>query len=435
MSELSDHSSWLASQLAKEVAKVWVDTPLEVKGSGMLASLSSSYITYSVSTPTTSARHRYSDFEKLHATLHARYGLFGLLVPSLPKKLMKNVVIKGQAFHFQRMRGLTIFCEAVGSNPYLKDDEAWTQFLVPDAAVVVESNPLPPAPVRWMQAVEAGATPENSGELITQLKKETMVVVSSVDVLLAKAKTLVTSITATSAAVGAMEGALNDWSESETNDIDQMNALSTTELTEGGGSSSVSVPNTLVKGKSLLTSQFGAMVNSGDHINILFSEALEYETSQMSDFYALSKYIANIVAQNDKLERDLVKLQVTATAKMDDYKLSKHKDGIDAAQKTLDGGRVYLDLYIRAICLQTLPALSIDRKMRVKTLILNLGSCLHAISSSASKGCSSFFKSMDVEEPKELANDCCAVLEALGLPPLAEVGGGGEAAAAAEVVA
>ena len=66
---------------------IWLDSPQE-KGSGF-----SKYVDYAVCQPSKSVRHRYSDFEKLHATLKARYGTYGLLVPSLPKK---NVVLKGE---------------------------------------------------------------------------------------------------------------------------------------------------------------------------------------------------------------------------------------------------------------------------------------------------------------------------------------------------
>lgn len=68
-------------------------------------------------------RRRFSDFEWLHHVLRARY--VGMLVPSVPEKN----VLKSDAFIQSRMRGLTMFLEAVLQSPYLKSDIAVASFL------------------------------------------------------------------------------------------------------------------------------------------------------------------------------------------------------------------------------------------------------------------------------------------------------------------
>jgi hypothetical protein len=64
------------------------------------------------------------------------------------------VVLKGAGFHFQRMRGLQIFCEKVAGNPYLREDQAWIDFLEEGRPLVVEKEALPMPPKRWMEAVK-----------------------------------------------------------------------------------------------------------------------------------------------------------------------------------------------------------------------------------------------------------------------------------------
>lgn len=68
-------------------------------------------------------RRRFSDFEWLHHVLCARF--VGMLVPSIPEKN----VLKSDAFIQTRMRGLTMFLEAVLQSPYLKSDIAVVSFL------------------------------------------------------------------------------------------------------------------------------------------------------------------------------------------------------------------------------------------------------------------------------------------------------------------
>ena len=146
------------------------------------------YVDYALCQPSKSVRHRYSDFEKLHSTLSARYATYGVLVPSLPKK---NVMLKGAGFHFQRMRGLQMFCENVARNPYLRDDPAWTDFLEEGRALVVEKEGVPPPPPRWMQAIDSNVTPSNSGEIINACKVESTRAEKNFADLIAKAKSLI----------------------------------------------------------------------------------------------------------------------------------------------------------------------------------------------------------------------------------------------------
>jgi len=131
-----------------------------------------------------SSRHRYSDFEKLQATLRHRYQTHGILVPSLPKK---NVLLKGQSFHNQRMRGLTIFCEKVSASPYFRNDDSWSAFLTGNPSFATSNaSVLPPCNPRWEQAVLATETPSNCNELLAKFKSESSQVENTLVGLISK---------------------------------------------------------------------------------------------------------------------------------------------------------------------------------------------------------------------------------------------------------
>lgn len=55
------------------------------------------------------------------------------MVPSLPSKKVLKVTGKlEREFITERMQGLTLFCEAIVSNPWLRSDVLWLQFMSPN---------------------------------------------------------------------------------------------------------------------------------------------------------------------------------------------------------------------------------------------------------------------------------------------------------------
>jgi len=305
----------------------------------------SKYVTYAVNQPSHSVRHRYSNFEKLRATLHARYGSYGVLVPSLPKK---NVVLKGAGFHFQRMRGLQLFCEKIAKNPYLREDDAFKSFLEPNSQIVIERDAVPPAPLRWMQAVNETVTPVNSGEMLANFRKESEAVERHIGAVITKARQYSTRMLDMGIATGDLAAVTVQFSESETNEIDVLNSLSGKELS--GDAASNSVPNVLSRMANLLNSQLGSLATTPDAVNMCFVEALEYESAQMADFNILVKCVDKIVTDNDKSEKGLHSLKTKSTAKMTPQKIEQHNEAIEVTEKLVAEAKIYLDLYIRALC-------------------------------------------------------------------------------------
>ncbi|GMH90077.1 hypothetical protein TrVE_jg3440 [Triparma verrucosa] len=406
-----DHVSWLASQISISPVTLWVDSP-EEQGSGF-----SKYVTYSLCQPNKSVRHRYSDFEKLQATLRLRYQTYGILVPSLPKK---TVVMKGASFHFQRMRGLQLFCERVAASPYLRNDPAWLEFLEEGKAVVVEKNPMPEPHPMWMKAVESQETPPNGNEMIAKFKAESTKCDQQITAMISKTKALIASYNSLASSTTELAAASVSFSETETNEIDTLNAMSPQELADGAAASSV--PNVLARISSMFSSQLSSYTTAPDALNLLLVESLEYESSQMLDFHSMSKHVEKLAGDNDRNEKNLNSLRNKNTAKMTEDKIQKHNEAIDAAEKLLESSKAHCDRYIRAMCTLTLPELITARRERVKTLALHLGAVVKSVSASVLSSADNFFVAMG-SSGESAINSGSIVLEALSLPPLPEPAG------------
>lgn len=109
-------------------------------------------------------RRRFSDFVWLHSVLRARYA--GMLVPSLPDK---TTVLKTDAYIQSRIRGLSLFLDAVLQSPYLRSDEAVVSFFAisdekeweaAKRATAVMEN-AGPGHLRWLMRITAEAAPSD----------------------------------------------------------------------------------------------------------------------------------------------------------------------------------------------------------------------------------------------------------------------------------
>jgi len=251
-----------------------VDDPQEEGGWGKkFFTYNISYSAFENPVGSGSSRHRYSDFEKLQATLRNRYQSHGILVPSLPKK---NVVLKGKSFHFQRMRGLTLFCSNIALNPYLRADDAWAAFLTGNPSfATANATVLPPCPPRWEQAVNATQTPSNSGTMLAHFKTEAGFIENTLMHLILKTGKLVSAYGTLSAATIEVSLCLAEFSEMETNTIDFINTL------PADDDSSSSVPNVISRIAKFFALQVPKVDSLPDALNVLLIESLEYESNQM----------------------------------------------------------------------------------------------------------------------------------------------------------
>eukprot|EP00518_Triparma_eleuthera_P005127 CAMPEP_0182464358 /NCGR_PEP_ID=MMETSP1319-20130603/8551_1 /TAXON_ID=172717 /ORGANISM="Bolidomonas pacifica, Strain RCC208" /LENGTH=403 /DNA_ID=CAMNT_0024663999 /DNA_START=72 /DNA_END=1279 /DNA_ORIENTATION=+ len=403
MSEM-DHTAWLASQMSLAPLTLWVDSP-EEQGSGF-----SKYVTYALCQPNSSVRHRYSDFEKLQATLRLRYSTHGILVPSLPAK---TVVVKGAGFHYRRMRGLQMFCEAVASSPYLRSDPAWAAFLEDGSPPDVEKDQNPPCPLRWRQAVdEKGETPPNAGEIIQKFKEEAAKADAEIQNLISKAKSMIASYASLSSSMTDFASATTQFAESETNSIDVLNSLSPSELSSPSATRN-SVPNVMARLSTLFSSQISSLANSPEALELLLVESLSYESSQMQDCLSLLKHVDALASSNDKNSRSLAALKAKSTAKMTQEKIDKHNAAVAAAELALEQGREHTDRYIRALVTLTLPSVSSARRDRISRLSLHLGAVARGLASVQGEAAGRFFDAMEVDGADANAGGS-TVLEALG---------------------
>ena len=79
-------------------------------------------------TDVSQVKKRYSEFEALHTNFAKRYD--GMAIPPLPTK-DSGATTEANRFKLNRMRGLTLFCQAVMMNNFLRNDKGWLDFLTP----------------------------------------------------------------------------------------------------------------------------------------------------------------------------------------------------------------------------------------------------------------------------------------------------------------
>lgn len=133
MSDLQQIKDWIASEAALP-CQIWCEDP-ELNKGGMFGK---SFLTYrilsrQVGHDLVGVRRRYSDFEKVQKDLKERYSALGILVPALPPKKMMGSSSQESAFIKERTQGLTLFCDCVASNPFLRNDAKWRDFIRPDS--------------------------------------------------------------------------------------------------------------------------------------------------------------------------------------------------------------------------------------------------------------------------------------------------------------
>ena len=125
---------WLEGR-SQEDLQVFCEDPEEIKSTSVF---SKSYLTYRIimrsrlAGPMVQIRHRYSEFEALRSEMVNRYATCGVLIPLLPPKKPVSSLIQGKQdslFVKERTIGLSLFCEAIVQNPYLRYDVAWEEFL------------------------------------------------------------------------------------------------------------------------------------------------------------------------------------------------------------------------------------------------------------------------------------------------------------------
>jgi hypothetical protein len=126
----TDLETWYA-KCEETAVKIWVENP-EILQEIKFGLQKKSYTTFRVLMKSSSGdlvgvRHRYSEFETLRENLRDRYLPLGIFVPMLPaKKLMNNT---DSEFIKERMQGLTLFCEGIVENPFLRHDQNFRDFM------------------------------------------------------------------------------------------------------------------------------------------------------------------------------------------------------------------------------------------------------------------------------------------------------------------
>lgn len=133
MGDMQALREWIQAEAALP-CHIWCEDP-ELNKGGMFGK---SFLTYRILSrqlghDLVGVRRRYSDFEKVQKELKDRYSSLGILVPSLPPKKMMGSSAQESAFIKERTQGLTLFCEGIAANPFLRNDARWRDFVRPDS--------------------------------------------------------------------------------------------------------------------------------------------------------------------------------------------------------------------------------------------------------------------------------------------------------------
>ena len=125
--------------------------------------------------------------------------------------------------------------------------------------------------------------------------------------MIAKSKSMISCVSNLALSITDVATSSVNWSESETNDVELLNTLSSSELSSGEATSSP--PNVMARVSTLFSSKVSALSNTPEALNLLLVEALDYEGSQMADFNLLCKHVDRLASLNDSHESTVNKLK------------------------------------------------------------------------------------------------------------------------------
>ncbi|KAJ8601176.1 hypothetical protein CTAYLR_009913 [Chrysophaeum taylorii] len=153
-------SAWIARYEPRYAVRI--GRPEKVIAGG----LHKNFITYPVIREDGGRVHRrFSEFEEIRETLVRKFGVFGLLVPSLPPK--QGLFGTSTSVVVQRVGALGIFCERVNANPFLGSDNDWIAFIGGGAQYAISIGQL-----RWFeQAAQYGPLDLCQSELRSEIER------------------------------------------------------------------------------------------------------------------------------------------------------------------------------------------------------------------------------------------------------------------------
>lgn len=302
---------------AEALPAIWVEDPEEMKevvSSWM--GIEKTFLSYRIllkqaGRDVVGIRHRYSEFEKVRTDLLLQYCPLGIMVPSLPPKKPVSSLIKGSndIFIKERTKGLTMFCEALVQNPFLRFDSNWLAFMKPSSAHTTASG-LPNVPFypddhnnsgnlgldMLSIALEKIDLPPKyiMMQKMTDLKDEVSAVERQLKTLADRVRQLQASERSLNAAIEGVNSALASMAEMEQSHVKYLGGFML-DATESSLRDEDKIQFSANAYSTLLVNEQLAGNNTSHYIGVLLCATLDHELSRIESFKELFKVHDDLV--------------------------------------------------------------------------------------------------------------------------------------------
>lgn len=327
-------NNWLDIKAQEEV-DIWCEDPEQCTESvSSFFGIEKSYLTYRILMKQTGrdlvgVRHRYSEFEDLRKTLSARYVKLGMLVPSLPPKKPVSSLTKNSndIFIKERTQGLSMFCEAIAQNPFIKSDHKWIEFMKPKMDSTIngyrnraESNEgelvgVNPGESKLMAALEQlklVAYKYSFVQRVNDVKEEAKLIERNINTTIEKLRHIQSLERQLYSAQESLHDSFHTWSGNETNSIRQLGGFGY-DSTESDIDNQEAVTTSL-KELSLYHINLNiAVKNNADYRGCLVIACLEHELARIESIRELCKVHDDMLKEIETASRDGKSIQFVSS--------------------------------------------------------------------------------------------------------------------------
>mmetsp|Transcript_602 Transcript_602/g.1010 ORF Transcript_602/g.1010 Transcript_602/m.1010 type:complete len:542 (+) Transcript_602:52-1677(+) len=407
-SKITDETiqTWLHHVTNTDV-KIWVENPETVKDSGFMAK---SYTTFRVLLKSSDSeligvRHRFSEFCALRDVLKAKYTPFGICVPSLPNK--KVIGKLGKDFITERMQGLTLFCESVVSNPWLRKDPAWIDFMSTNASKGDDKKDIEED---MLQAIlDRLNMPSMPLERTYELKDELNVVDKQLQSVLDASRAVQKSQAALHQANDAFHHAVDSWANSEKQDVIYLAGRSLETISCDTKIQETEKVQTMVSRlDALCAERHVATQDVAEYSNILFSTYLDHELLRNASMRELLKYHDDIVSSIDSLRVKVEKLESQQSTKWEQLQESK---------RNLEMKSSMLNTFYKGFYFFTVPLQAKCRSNSLRRAMSSYGATTMVTAHTISCSAGLFLKDLSLSATTAIS-ETSQLLDQLSLKPL-----------------
>ena len=396
-----DLESWYKSN-EETTIKIWVENP-EILVEKKFGVQKKSYATFRVLMKSSSGelvcvRHRFSEFETLRENLRDRYLPLGIFVPQLPaKKLINNT---DSEFIKERMQGLTLFCEGIVMNPFLRHDSTFRSFMD------MRSDPSGTNVGECMLGSALARLPNPSNPLVRYMviKEEVVAMEKQSKAVLEATRSAQQAYSSMVQANTNMQSALAGWSGLEQDSVRALsgkyNGQQDPMVRDADG-----VALSLQRLSKFYSDQHGAICDFPDYAGALYTPAFEYEHNRCCAFLELFKYHDDLANFIDK--------QRSKVEKMDRTKLDK----LTEANAILEEKKICLNAFYKGLLFFSVPLATRDRCHSLRRTAGYLGATSLVSSGLLQKGSLAMLRDMEINPGSAISNTS-AVLEQLSVKTL-----------------